>query len=48
VRFKFEERVGLKPDEAANEGPRSIGVLGGTIKGPPLNGTSCRVGRTGK
>lgn len=43
LRFVFEERVDLETPEAAGEGPRGagnrIGLLGGTVKGPALNGT---------
>lgn len=43
LRFVFEERVDLEPGEPAGEGPRGagnrIGLLGGTVKGPALNGT---------
>ncbi|MCX7284307.1 MAG: DUF3237 domain-containing protein [Novosphingobium sp.] len=43
LRFAFEERVDLETPEAAGEGPRGagnrIGLLGGTVRGPRLNGT---------
>lgn len=43
LRFVFEERVDLETPEPAGEGPRGagnrIGLLGGTVKGPVLNGT---------
>ncbi|WP_298289893.1 DUF3237 domain-containing protein [Novosphingobium sp.] len=43
LRFVFEERVDLETPEPAGEGPRGagnrIGLLGGTVKGPRLNGT---------
>jgi len=43
LRFVFEERVDLETPEAAGEGPRGagnrIGLLGGTVRGPALNGS---------
>lgn len=43
LRFVFEERVDLEPAEAAGANPRGagnrIGITGGTISGPMLQGT---------
>lgn len=43
LRFVFEERVDLEPAEAAGSNPRGagnrIGITGGTISGPMLQGT---------
>lgn len=43
LRFVFEERVDLEPAEAAGPGPRGagnrIGITGGVISGPMLQGT---------
>ncbi|MGE8135663.1 DUF3237 domain-containing protein [Novosphingobium subterraneum] len=43
LRFVFEERVDLEPAEAAGQNPRGagnrIGITGGTISGPMLQGT---------